>query len=87
MKTKIYSREQVNPTFGKWVRRQLYEIERPADWLHRRLGIARGSVNRWTNGSDLGHTLFLRTISILSKERQVPYLELLKDYWEYYFND
>ena len=31
MKTKIYSREQVNPTFGKWVRRQLYEIERPAE--------------------------------------------------------
>jgi hypothetical protein len=77
----------MNKTFGKWIRKQLDDIDRPADWLHKRLGTARGSVNRWTKGEDLGHYKFLRIIRILAVEKNTTYLILLDDYWQYLFGE
>ena len=83
MRTKTISRAEVNKNFGYWVRIQLHKIERPADWLHHRLGIAGGSVNRWSNGSQPALDTFRRVIKLLAVQLQMKTIDLVNDYFNY----
>ena len=81
--TKGFQRSQVERTFGKWLRKQLYKINKSNAWLNRRCNITTGSINRWTAGQEPSIGPFMKILKILAAERQMKVAEVFDEYRRY----
>tara|TARA_R100000664_G_C2722723_1_gene115696 strand:- start:642 stop:923 length:282 start_codon:yes stop_codon:yes gene_type:complete len=84
--TKDFKRSQVDKTFGKWLRRQLFQINKSNAWLYRRCKLAGGSINRWTVGQEPSIGPFMRILQILAAERQIKVTEVFDEYQRYIYD-
>tara|TARA_R100001463_G_scaffold26650_1_gene62292 strand:+ start:744 stop:1019 length:276 start_codon:yes stop_codon:yes gene_type:complete len=81
--TRDFKRSQVDRTFGKWLRRQLFEINKSNAWLYRRCNLTGGSINRWTVGQEPSIGPFMKILRVLAAERQIKVTEVFDEYRRY----
>ena len=69
--------------FGTWLRKELHDMERSNEWLYRRVGIATGSINRWSSGMETSLGTSMKIFRLIANQKQTTRIKVIEQYLEY----